>query len=233
MNTYTVKMMAALALVASGLFAKEPTPSADYYAKWATPMIILDTAAGKALLDTASPDYAPLREKRVDQLKSHCGAASAVAAMNSLLPAAGFTQDSIFNEQTAHIIAQATVYKVGFTLEELTAMVTESSGLKAVRFHTDEYGYEAWVAALKANRANGRDRIICNFATGWMRKRENTGGHFSPVADYNEATNQVLILEVSGGRPAFWIGARELWDAMNLVDKVSGRVRGWIVVTRP
>jgi hypothetical protein len=207
---------------------------ADFYATSASGQIRLDSEAGRALLRADSPDYEPLRANWIPQLKSHCGACSAVVVLNSLLPGAGFTQNSIFNPSTAHIIAQDLVYKQGFTLEELTTMIQATSNLRAERFHAGEgdSGYEAWIAALKAGRANSDDRIICNFASGWLRERKNTGGHFSPVADYNEAENKVLILEVSGGRPSFWVDAREMWDSMNQVDKVSGRVRGWIVVSR-
>jgi gamma-glutamyltranspeptidase/glutathione hydrolase len=208
----------------------------DFYAKSAASLIRLDSEAGRALLDRISPDYAPLLRKWIPQLKSHCGACSSVVVMNSLLPGAGFTQDSIFNPETDDIIKQETVYKVGFTLEELMRMIQTTSALSVERFHAgggkDEFGYEAWVAALKAGRHNTRDRIICNFSTVWLRERKNGGGHFSPVADYNEAENKVLILEVSGLRPSFWADAKGVWDAMNQVDKASGRVRGWIVVSR-
>ncbi len=217
----------------------EPTKQhirADYYESFAAKPLRLDTERGRALLREDSADFGPLREAWIAQLKSHCGAASAVVALNSLLPGAGFTQNSIFNPRTAHIISQETVYRIGFTLEELTEMVRTVSGLRAERFHAGagegEHGYEAWLAALRANRDNPRDRILCNFATGWLRERKNSGGHFSPVADYNEAENKVLILEVSGSRPAFWVDAREMYDAMNQVDKVCDRVRGWIVVSR-
>jgi len=209
---------------------------ADFYAKWVAPLVRLDSEAGRALLSADTPDYQPLLKNWVPQLKSHCGACSSVVVMNSLLPGAGYTQDSILNPATAHIIAQETVYKIGFTLEELMNMVRTTSNLRVERFHAGpgegEFGYEAWVAALKASRINPNDRIICNFATFWLRDRKNAGGHFSPVADFNEKENKVLILEVSGGRPAFWVDAKEMWDAMNQVDTVSGRVRGWLVVTR-
>jgi Phytochelatin synthase len=219
----------------------EPTKSkiaADFYAKWVAGPVRLDSERGRALRTSAAPDYAPLLEKWVPQLRSHCGACSAVIVQNSLLPGASFTQDSIFNAATAAIISQETVYKVGFTLAELTKMIRTSSALRAERYHAGldaaagEHGYEVWLSALRADRLGARDRLICNFATGWLRERKNTGGHFSIVADYNEAEDKVLILEVSGGRPSFWVDTREMWDAMNQVDKISGRVRGWIVVSR-
>ncbi len=239
-------LFSAVAIRAAGESPAAPVPeiaeptkqkiAADFYAKSVAGMVRLDSDEGRALLSPDSPDYRPLLKNWVPQLKSHCGACSSVVVMNSLLPGACYTQDSIFNPSTAHIIEQATVYKIGFTLEELTAMIKATSNLRAERFHAGtgegEHGYETWLAALKASRGNPADRIICNFAVNWLRERKNTGGHFSPVADYNEKENKVLILEVSGGRPSFWVDAKEMWDSMNQVDKISGRVRGWIVVSR-
>lgn len=239
-------------LVFAGLLASACTASAEtapplaepakanvsqaYYANTASKMIVLDTEEGRALLDPASPDYEPLRSHWEPQLKSHCGACSAVIVANSLVPGAGHTQNSIFNERTAHIITQDVVYKQGFTLEELHKTILAATGLRAERFHAGaaegEFGYEDFVSALKANRANPQSRIICLFSRGWLRERKNLNGHFCPVADYNEAENKVLLLEVSQGRHSFWVDAKELWEAMNQVDKVCDRVRGWIVVSR-
>ncbi len=198
-------------------------------------MVLFDSEEGRALLaqsDTA--DFAPLAAHWEPQLKSHCGAASAVIVQNSLIPDAGFTQNNLFNERTAHIISQQTVYQIGFTLEELATMIHTASGLAVDRFHAGneagEHGYEAWIEALKANRKNPGQRIIVNYATGWPTRRSNSGGHFSPVADFNERENLVLVHEVNASRPMFWCDARELWDSMNQMDSVSGRVRGWLLV---
>jgi len=202
------------------------------------PMIPLDSPEGQALLDgQGAADYLVLAANWVPQLKSHCGAASAVIVQNSLLPDAGLTQDNLFNEATSAIITQDTVYNIGFTLDELTRTITARSGLSAERFHAgtgaDDHGYDAWIEALKAKRDAPDERLIVNYATGWLTKRKNSGGHFSPIAAYNEKENKVLVQEVNINRPAFWTDARELWDAMNQVDKVSGQTRGWIIVRRP
>jgi hypothetical protein len=202
--------------------------------KAATRMIPLDTEKGRALLDERSAtDYAPLAANWVAQLKSHCGAASAVVVLNSLLPGGGFTQDNLFTEETSTIIRQETVYQIGFTLEELTTMIHKRSGLETRRFHagTSDGAYEAWIEALKSNRNDPRRRIIINYPTGWLQDRQNTGGHFSPIADYNAAENLVLIQEINSSRPVFWADARDVWDAMNQIDKVSGLARGWMVVS--
>ena len=204
----------------------------------AAKMVPLKSDEGAALLDEkAAIDFAPLAAKWIPQLKSHCGAASAVIVQNALKPGEAYTQDSLFIPETAHIITQDVVYKQGFTLEELMTMINTRSGLATSRFHAGtedgEFGYDAWIAALKKNRLSGDDVLISNYAVNWLYKRVNSGGHFSPVADFDEATNQVLILEVNADREPFWVDAREMWDAMNKVDKVSGRVRGWLVVEKP
>lgn len=223
----------------AGVPLEEPAKGhlpADFYAGSAAGLIRLDSEEGRALLKPGSPDYAPLLKHWIPQLKSHCGACSSVITMNSLLPGAGFTQDSIFNPATAPIISQETVYKIGFTLEELTRLIQTVSNLDARRFHAgpgpEQHGEDVWREALKANLTNPGDRIICNFATRWLIDRQNLGGHFSIVADYNEAADKVLILEVSGGRPSYWVSPKEMWAAMNQVDPISKQVRGWIVVSR-
>lgn len=205
----------------------------------ASDMIPLQSEQGQALLEkTARVDYEPLSANWVPQLKSHCGAASAVVVQNTLLPEIGLTQNSLFTEETAHIITQDVVYRIGFTLEELDNMIETRSGLKTTRFHAGEeedwqHGYDAWVAALKRNAASSSDHLIINYATDYMFDRQNKGGHFSPIAAYNEEENLVLILEISPKRESYWIDARDVWESMNQVDRVSGLVRGWIVVEKP
>lgn len=214
-----------------------PPEQATEIAPAVVPMVALGTEAGRALLDyTTAVDYAPLAANWVGQLKSHCGAASAVVVQNALLDGADYTQDTLFIPETAHIITQEVVYRIGFTLEELTNMIHVRSGLKTTRFHAgegeDEHGYDAWIAALKKNRESPEDQLIVNYAVNWLYRRENSGGHFSPIADYNEAENMVLVLEINSSRPSYWVDARELWNAMNKVDSVCGLVRGWIVVEK-
>lgn len=199
------------------------------------PLTALESEAGQALLDKErAVDFSLLEPNWIPQYAAHCGAASAVIVANAMQPDLALTQDCLFTPETAGIITQDVVYRIGFTLDELTAMIATRTGLRATRFHAGteegEHGYDAWIAALKHNRSTPDNQLILNFAGNWLFDRENSGGHFSPVGDYNEAANQVLILEVNPGRQKYWVDAREMWDAMNKVDRVSGKVRGWIVV---
>lgn len=235
----------ALSVLFSGitLFAQETTtrPPRQYVtvtypplSEAVVPMIGLSTPEGQALLGPDEVDYETLAPSWVAQYKSHCGAASAVVVVNALKPEMNLDQDDLFVPETAHIITQDVVYRMGFTLEELTNMIATRSGLPATRFHAgdgeSEYSYEAFLDALRRNRESPGDQIIINYATGWVINRTNTGGHFSPIVAYHEAEDLVLVLEVNPARESFWVKSRELYDAMNKVDRVSSRVRGWIVV---
>lgn len=198
-------------------------------------IIPLDSEEGQKLLGEAkSPDYERLAGNWVPQLKSHCGAASAVVVQNAMLPGEEFTQSGLFTPETAHIITQDVVYRIGFTLEELDNMIETRSGLKTTRFHAGEeewmYSYEDWLAALKQNQATPGNNLIINYPTEYVIDRQNKGGHFSPIAAYHEEKNLVLILEISPRKESYWIDAHEIWGAMNQVDPISEKVRGWIVV---
>jgi hypothetical protein len=57
------------------------------------------------------------------------------------------------------------------------------------------------------------------------------GGHYSPVAAYDAATDRFLILDVARYRyPPVWVPATRLWNAMEAVDSDSGRSRGFVVI---
>ena len=49
-------------------------------------------------------------------------------------------------------------------------------------------------------------------------------GHFSPVAGYNPYSDQVLILDTARFKyPPHWVPLRLLWQAMQAVDKDTGK----------
>ena len=59
-------------------------------------------------------------------------------------------------------------------------------------------------------------------------------GHFSPVAAYNDKTDEVLVLDVARFKYApYWVPVEELYRAMQDVDTVSRRPRGWFILQPP
>ena len=70
-------------------------------------------------------------------------------------------------------------------------------------------------------------RKIGNFA-------EKRGGHISPVAAYNEESDQFLILDVSRYKyPPVWVDTETLWASTNTIDQVSQKTRGIVLISPP
>lgn len=200
--------------------------------------IDLGSEEGQALLAGAvAVDYDLMAGHWIAQLPSHCGAASAVIVQNSMIEGAAFTQDNLFIDETAHIITQDVVYRIGFTLDELTEMIATRSGLATDRFHAgtgrDTHDARAFRRAVRRAVADPDTRLVANFSRQYWLGTGTLGGHFSPVAAYNEAEDMVLVLEVNQAWPMVWLDLEDFWDSMATVDRISGLPRGWIVVERP
>lgn len=59
-------------------------------------------------------------------------------------------------------------------------------------------------------------------------------GHFSPIGGYNSASDMVLIMDVARFKyPPHWVPLTLLFEAMNTVDKDSGKARGYVLISRP
>jgi hypothetical protein len=209
-------------------------------------MISLESGEGQALLQGHdAPDYFPLKKNWVAQLRMHCCAASSVIVMNSLQLGKNYTQNNLFIPETAHIITQDEVFRGKFTLEKLADIIHTRSGLKTEYYHAglgkSEYDYSKFLEHLKKNRKSPNDHIIINYSFASIRGKGTRRGHCSPVADYNEEKDMVLMLEVKGkfkvlifevgGKP-FWISSKDIYTAMNTIDPVCDRHRGWLIVRK-
>ena len=205
-------------------------------------MITLESAAGQALLQGhEGADYLPLSQNWVAQQRMYCFHASAVIVMNSLQPGGSYTQDNLFNPETAHIISQDEVYERKFTLRKLADVIHTRSGLRTDYYHAGsgelEHGYAEFLQHLKENQENPDNRMIINYSVSYVLLGGRWGltgsGHGSPVAAYNEDNNMVLMLEVEADRrDPFWISAADIYGAMNTVDPVSDKHRGWLIAAR-
>jgi hypothetical protein len=58
-------------------------------------------------------------------------------------------------------------------------------------------------------------------------------GHFSPIGGYNEKENMVLVLDVARFKyPSYWVSFDLLWDALKPIDKVTGKSRGYVLLSK-
>lgn len=183
-------------------------------------------------------DYTPLMIQFTTQKNAaFCGIASTVMVLNALnieAPIAPewnrayFTQENIFNEQTEAIIPRRTIARQGLTLEEL-AGIFETYSVTTTIHHGGDLTLEEFRSILEANLAEPDNFVVINYLRRAIA--QESGGHISPLAAYDEDTDQFLILDVSRYKyPPVWVSAEELWQATNTVDSVSGKTRGIVLI---
>jgi Phytochelatin synthase len=193
------------------------------------------------LLESKSREaYFPLSIHFVTQeTQAYCGVASMVMVLNALnVPAPStpayqpyrtFTQDNVLDEATDAVLPRDVLARQGMTLDQLGALLALHPVAVEVH-HAAGGGLDAFRAAASA-ALETRDRfVIVNF----LRKAlgEQTGGHISPLAAYDEKTDRFLILDVARYKyPPVWAKASDLFDAMNTPDPSNGgKTRGYVVV---
>ncbi|MFK0732529.1 MAG: phytochelatin synthase family protein [Gloeotrichia echinulata DVL01] len=207
-------------------------------------LINFSSDAGESLLFTsrARVDFIPLSMQFVTQNnQAYCGVASIVMVLNSLgipapvapqySPYQFFTQENFFtNEKTQAVITQELVARQGMTLEQLGGLLA-SYDVNVKVYHAADSNIEDFRKITVANLKQKGNFVIVNY----LRKEINQekGGHISPLAAYNEETDRFLIMDVSRYKyPPVWVKTAELWKAMNTIDSVSGKTRGFVFVSK-
>ncbi len=232
--------------VLAAAFALAGAPGgASPVANPAPPPIPLPEPAGQTLLleATARRDHGPLAQWFETQANlAYCGVASAVMALNSLAipaPAAPgygpyrfWTQGSAFSiPGSGGFVRPESVAREGMTLAQLQGWLAQRPDLVVERFHGDQLSLRQWQALLQRSLNDPEDRLLVNYQRSALG--QPGGGHISPLAAYDAASDRVLILDVARYRyPAVWVRAEDLLQAMRTVDSSSGRSRGLVVIRR-
>jgi Phytochelatin synthase len=206
-------------------------------------LINFNSTEGEKLLISSSAlqDYFPLSIQFVTQKnQAYCGVASSIMVLNALgIPAPEapeygkfhlFTQDNFFNAQTQKVVAAEVVAQKGMTLDQLGKLL-ESYRVKAKVHHAEDVTLGEFREMVVKNLQEPGNFVLVNY----LRKAigQETGGHISPLAAYNQETDRFLILDVSRYKyPPVWVKASELWQAMATVDSDSGKTRGFVLVKR-
>ncbi|HVG80671.1 MAG TPA: phytochelatin synthase family protein [Methylomirabilota bacterium] len=205
-------------------------------------LIDLRSEQGEQLLEDsdALEAFVPLSATFVTQKnQAYCGVASIVMVLNALqLPAPAvpeyepyrtFTQENVLDEATDKILAREVLAQQGMTLDELGALL----GIHPIEVEV----HHAADATLDAFRASARDYLgrERNFVVvNYLRKAigQESGGHISPLAAYDAETDRFLILDVSRYKyPPVWVGAADLFKAMNTIDKDNqNKTRGYVLI---
>lgn len=124
-------------------------------------------------------------------------------------------------------------YDPGLTLFDLSSMLSKVYKLKTKIIYADkndERALEKFRSDLQKYLQDATNFIIVNFDGKTLGTK--TGGHISPLAAYDEASDSVLVLDVALHKGTTWYFApvKELWAAMNTKD--GQNYRGYLIVSK-
>lgn len=82
--------------------------------------------------------------------------------------------------------------------------------------------------------ASRRDDVALAVSYSRRALGQTGDGHFSPIGGYHATSDKVLILDVARFKlPPHWVPLASLWEAMLPKDSVTGKSRGFAIISRP
>ncbi len=128
---------------------------------------------------------------------------------------------------------------IGQTLNQLAKILEEFHGLEVETFaasNLKESSVQFRNHLMKAT-SDPDLMMVVNYQESLISKEFPEGGHFSPVAAYDPASDRVLIADVFQenqnaklGSSWFWVKSEVLFRAMTSLDRDSGQNRGYLLV---
>lgn len=150
-----------------------------------------------------------------------------------------WTEDNFFNDNVKGYLNKEVIYGrekvngqyvVGVSLDQLTTALN-LQGLTAEKINvktSTDADITAFRVLLKQLLANPSKYIIVNYNLNVMSALN--GGHFSPLAAYDEGSDSVLILDTwNAFAPWTWVKVYDLYKSMNTTD--GDNYRGYILVS--
>ncbi len=207
-----------------------------------TDVIYFDSDKGWALLLDSKfrCDYWSLSRYYETQMTyAHCGVASSVITLNALeIPKPKqakyknfgfFTQEDFFTDAVKKIVAPEDVARRGMELEEITDALN-TFPVTAEMTKASDIDLEDFRNLVKKTLKTKDQILIVDFFRPSLG--QVGGGHYSPVAAYNEQQDLVLVMEVSRYKhPPFWVKTEKLLNAMKDVEP-STETRGFVLVSK-
>lgn len=149
-------------------------------------------------------------------------------------------EHNFFNEKTDKVLDRRVPYLRktkedgtfggGMDIEDLQKML-KIHGASSKLVNVNEYSeknVDGFRELLKSTLNSDKKFIILNYDHSY---KGLMGGHFSPVAAYDEVSDSVLILDVAAHRnPWVWINTSDLYHAMNTKNYAQTAYRGYLVI---
>lgn len=175
-------------------------------------------------------DYKELTEGFKTQIyRSYCGVASSVTVLNAL--DIRVNQRDFFSESASQTRSLLRTFLTGMPLRDLSGLL-EAHGAEVETYYGSQITLTEFRQILQQNLANPNDFVIVNYSRETVGQKP--GGHISPIAAYDRAQDQALVLDVASFKyPPVWIPLGVLFDSINTIDSETGRSRGLVTVRKP
>lgn len=142
-----------------------------------------------------------------------------------------YTQHSFFIEPVLAIISNETVARRGFVFEELVDCLNMFPQICAESFYADQFkSPEDLANTLIQLMSSPEAYIIANFNRKVLGQKG--GGHYSPLAAFDEQSHSVLILDVNERYGPYWADLDLLWKSMQRIDDQRHYPRGLILCAK-
>ncbi|MEA3130529.1 MAG: glutathione-S-conjugate glycine hydrolase [Paraburkholderia sp.] len=204
-------------------------------------LIALTQPAGQKRLITTphNQSYWPLSEYfETQRNEAYCSVATSVMALNALgirRPESTqypdfpyFSQQDFFRNIDPQVANAARVSKEGMTLDQLSTALG-AFPVEVRKFHAADLTLAQFRDLIRDTTGHSDRFALLNFRR--VEIGEAGGGHWSPLAAYDAASDSALLLDVARYKyPAVWVPLTQLYAAAQAVDNVSGLSRGIVVV---
>lgn len=204
-------------------------------------LVALTQPAGqKRLLGSAyNQSYWPLSEYfETQRNEAYCSVATSVMALNALgirRPESTqypdfpyFSQEDFFRGVDPQVANAAQVSREGMTLDQLSATLS-AFPIDVRKFHAADLTLGQFRDLIRDTTGHSDRFVLLNFRR--VEIGEAGGGHWSPLAAYDAASDSALLLDVARYKyPAVWVPVTQLYAGAQAVDDVSRLSRGLVIV---
>ena len=195
-------------------------------------LIELDSRMGRQLMERSKhkADLKRLKHFYTSQIYlSYCGVATGVMSSNALLHRTEYTQSDWFNGLPGDVHSAYETFFGGMTLQQFEHLMI-ARGFRTTRLHGNQLSLDEFRDRVIRNMLNDKDVLVINYHRPVLNQKG--GGHFSPIAAYDQQTERVLILDVAQHKyPPVWAQLDQVWKALDTTDRSAHAQRGLVEIT--
>ncbi|XP_002730374.1 uncharacterized protein LOC100369208 [Saccoglossus kowalevskii] len=217
------------------IISRAATFSRHFKMSASTPALIaLNCDDGKELLKTSTYRQDDIIKYFGKQKhRTMCGLQTAAIVMNAMK----LNSDSLYREETMFdlqptlsVLDKSKVETRGCTLQEKSDLY-RAFNLDVETYHASDSSEEEFRQIVKKTlvQSNCESTMVINYHMDVLGQGVPVG-HISPLAAYHQGSDRILLMDVWPDTYELWAPTKDLFNAMNTINTVDNKSRGYIVV---